>query len=169
MTTVLHHRIEATSAAPLATPGGDVQALGQVALAGPAPTARATPGGLRVLLADDNVDFAESLAILLEAGGHQVVVTHDGVAAMETAAQFGPDVCFLDIGLPRMHGYDLARRLRATPATRSARLVAVSGWGQPEDKRRSREAGFDHHLAKPVEFKQIQRLLDEFTAFRQEG
>ena len=133
----------------------------------PAPQTREDSGKLRILLADDNVDFADSLAILLEAGGHRVSVTHDGMQALETAPAFKPDLCFLDIGLPRLHGYDLARRLRELPATRGAVLVAISGWGQPEDKRRSREAGFDHHLAKPVEFDQIQRLLDEISAARQ--
>ena len=124
-------------------------------------------GRFRILLADDNVDFAESLSILLEAGGHEVVVTHDGMQALETAAAFKPELCFLDIGLPRLHGYDLVRRLRALPATRGACMVAISGWGQPEDKRRSREAGFDHHLAKPVEFERIQELLDQIAANRQ--
>ena len=126
----------------------------------------AQSGGFRILLADDNVDFAESLSILLEAGGHEVAVTHDGLQALETAAAFKPELCFLDIGLPRLHGYDLARRLRALPATRGVYMVAISGWGQPEDKRRSHEAGFDHHLAKPVEFERIQDLLDQFAASR---
>ena len=129
--------------------------------------ARAETTGFRILLADDNVDFAESLSILLEAGGHEVAVTHDGMQALEVAPAFKPDLCFLDIGLPRLHGYDLARRLRELPATRDAYMVAISGWGQPEDKRRSREAGFDHHLAKPVEFERIQELLDQFAASRQ--
>ncbi len=132
----------------------------------PAHEARVATGRLRILLADDNVDFAESLSILLEAGGHEVAVTHDGIQALEAAPGFKPDLCFLDIGLPRLHGYDLARRLRELPATRGAYMVAISGWGQPEDKLRSREAGFDDHLAKPVEFDRIQTLLDEFTARR---
>ena len=136
------------------------------ALPTPATEARVETAGFRILLADDNVDFAESLSILLEASGHEVAVTHDGIQALETAPGFKPDLCFLDIGLPRLHGYDLARRLRELPATRGAYMVAISGWGQPEDKRRSREAGFDDHLAKPVEFDRIQELLDEFAARR---
>ena len=132
----------------------------------PAPQARPHSGTLRILLADDNVDFAASLATLLEACGHEVATTHDGMQALETAAAFQPDLCFLDIGLPRLHGYDLARRLRLLPATRDACLVAISGWGQPEDIRRAREAGFDQHLAKPVEFAQIEKLLDGFSVKR---
>ncbi|MEO8855915.1 MAG: ATP-binding protein [Burkholderiaceae bacterium] len=122
---------------------------------------------LRLLLADDNVDFAASLAMLLQSSGHEVAVAHDGLQALEVAAAFQPDMCLLDIGLPRLHGYDLARRLRELPATRDAVLVAISGWGQPEDKRRSREAGFDHHLSKPVEFDQILKLLADFVATRE--
>ena len=133
----------------------------------PVQDTREQTGKLRILLADDNVDFVSSLAILLEAGGHEVAVTHDGVQALEIAPRFGPDLCFLDIGLPRLHGYDLARRLRALPGTRDAFLVAISGWGQPEDKRRSLEAGFDQHLAKPVDFEQIRDLLNDFHTMRQ--
>jgi CheY-like chemotaxis protein len=128
---------------------------------------RADSGKLRILLADDNVDFAASLAILLESCRHEVAVTHDGMQALEKAPGFRRDLCFLDIGLPRLHGYDLARRLRELPATRNAVLVAASGWGQPEDKRRSREAGFHRHMANPVEFEKIRELLDEFAAARQ--
>lgn len=123
-------------------------------------------GRFRILLADDNVDFAASLSILLEAAGHEVAMAHDGVQALDAARGFRPDLCFLDIGLPRLHGYDLARKLRELAATKHACLVAISGWGQPEDKRRSREAGFDHHLAKPVDFEQIRQLLEQVQASR---
>ena len=115
---------------------------------------------LRILLADDNFDFAQSVALLLEASGYAVEVHHDGEQALAHAPAFCPDLCFLDIGLPGLHGFELARRLRALPATRDAILVAVTGWGQPEDRRRSRDAGFHHHLAKPVEFDQLIDLLD---------
>ncbi len=115
---------------------------------------------LRILLADDDVDFVQSVALLFEASGHVVQVHHDGAQALAHAPAFGPDLCFLDIGLPGLHGLELARRLRALPATRGAILVAVTGWGQPEDRRRSRDAGFHHHLAKPVEFDQLFALLD---------
>ncbi len=117
----------------------------------------------RILLADDNVDFAASLAMLLETMDHTVLVANDGQRALEIAPDFKPDFCFLDIGLPKVHGYDLARRLRAHPVTRNAVMVAVSGWGQEEDKRRSREAGFDHHLIKPVDFSQIEAVLATFS------
>ena len=137
-----------------------------IATANPTPEARADAGPLRILLADDNVDFVTSMATLLEACGHVVGITHDGMEALEKAPGFKPELCFLDIGLPRLHGYDLARRLRALPETRDAVLVAISGWGQPEDRRRSLEAGFHHHLAKPVDFDQIESLLNEFSAAR---
>jgi signal transduction histidine kinase len=113
----------------------------------------------RILLADDNEDFADSLAMLLRAMGHEVRVAHDGLAAAEAAAEFAPEFAFLDIGLPKLNGYELARRLRESPATRKTVLVAVTGWGQENDRRRSREAGFAYHLVKPVEPDAIQRIL----------
>jgi signal transduction histidine kinase/ActR/RegA family two-component response regulator len=114
----------------------------------------------RILLADDNVDFATSLSTLLSAMGHSVKVTHDGAAAAETAAQFKPEFAFLDIGLPKLNGYELARRLRSHPSTSRTMLIAVTGWGQEKDRELAREAGFDHHLVKPVEFRQIKAVLD---------
>lgn len=113
----------------------------------------------RILLADDNVDFATSMGALLSAMGHQVLVTHDGAAALEAAPGFEPDFAFLDIGLPKLNGYELARRLRQRPATADIVLVAVTGWGQDKDRALAREAGFDHHLVKPVAFAQIQAVL----------
>lgn len=132
----------------------------------PAPAPAASTPGLRVLLADDNVDFAASLAMLLEAEGHEVRVTHDGQEALEAAPGFRPQVCFLDIGLPKLHGYELAVRLRALPELDGVHLVAVSGWGQPEDKLRAHQAGFDKHLVKPVEFAQVLDVLDAWRAAR---
>lgn len=115
--------------------------------------------GLRVLVVDDNVDAAESLCTLLGMLGHETAVAFDGPTGLALAQQFRPDVAILDLGLPRLSGYDLARQLRAE--TDAPRLfVAVSGYGQPEDRRRSREAGFDHHLTKPVEIAVIQSVLD---------
>ena len=119
-------------------------------------------GPHRVLLADDNIDFAESLAMILQMTGHEVRLAHDGIEAVAAAEAFAPDFAFLDIGLPRLNGYDLARRLRAMPATRQSVLVAVTGWGQEDDKRRAREAGFDHHMVKPVEPDQILEILATF-------
>ncbi len=133
----------------------------------PSAAAPASPApGLRVLLADDNVDFAASLAVLLEAEGHEVCVTHDGQQALQAAPGFAPQVCFLDIGLPKLHGYELAARLRALPELSGTYLVAVSGWGQPEDKLRARQAGFDKHLVKPVEFTQVLDVLDALRQAR---
>jgi CheY-like chemotaxis protein len=124
-----------------------------------APEAAAKPVSRRVLLADDNIDFATSLGQLLEAHGHQVRVVHDGAQALEAAAQFEPDIAFLDIGMPKIHGYELARRLRAQPRTARCVLVAVTGWGQEDDRRRAREAGFDRHLVKPVDPGQIEAIV----------
>jgi signal transduction histidine kinase len=114
----------------------------------------------RILIADDNVDFAASMCHLLETRGHQVRVAHDGAEALEAALHFEPEVAFLDIGMPKIHGYEVARRLRAQPQTASCLLVAVTGWGQEDDRRRAREAGFDRHLVKPVELGQMEAIIE---------
>jgi PAS domain S-box-containing protein len=113
---------------------------------------------LRILLADDNEDAAELLREILELDGHQVAVAGNGVEALETAALILPDIAFLDIGMPGLNGYEVARRLRAMPSLAATRLVAVTGWGTQEDRARSEAAGFDGHLTKPVE-------LDALKAF----
>ncbi|MGH7818834.1 MAG: response regulator [Candidatus Binatia bacterium] len=113
----------------------------------------------RILVVDDNVDAAESLACLLGLLGHDVRVAHDGPSALAAAAGRSPDVVFLDLGLPGMDGYEVARRLRSEPRFASTVLVALTGYGQDEDRRRSEEAGFDHHLVKPVEPQAIESLL----------
>ncbi|MEO5700886.1 MAG: ATP-binding protein [Casimicrobiaceae bacterium] len=115
--------------------------------------------GHRILVADDNVDFANSFALILRMLGNDVRVTHDGVAAVSAATEFKPEFCFLDIGLPRMNGYDLARALRADPGTRTCTLIAVTGWGQEKDRQRAQQAGFDHHMVKPVDPDAIETLL----------
>ncbi len=117
----------------------------------------AAPVGLRILVADDNADAAELLRDLLAQHGHTVDVVGNGHAALEAAARVKPDVALLDIGMPGLNGHDVARRLRAQPATRATRLVALSGWGTDADRARSADAGFDCHLTKPVE---LQALLD---------
>ncbi|HET7403187.1 MAG TPA: response regulator, partial [Usitatibacter sp.] len=122
--------------------------------------ASAAPVARRILIADDNVDYASSMGLLLQQLGHDVRVVHDGAEALETALQFRPDVAFLDIGMPRIHGYELARRLRAQPVTAGCLLVAVTGWGQEDDRRRAREAGFDRHLVKPVELPQVRAIIE---------
>jgi signal transduction histidine kinase/ActR/RegA family two-component response regulator len=113
----------------------------------------------RILVADDNRDAAESMGMLLRIMGNEVRIVGDGVEAVEEAAAFRPDVVLLDIGMPRMNGYEAARRIRQQHWGKEMLLVAVSGWGQDEDKRRAIEAGFDRHLTKPVEFPHLQALI----------
>jgi CheY-like chemotaxis protein len=118
----------------------------------------------RVLVVDDNLDAADSLALLLRVEGHEVEVCHDGGEALATIAQFQPEVVLLDIGLPGMDGYEVARRLRNHPATESAMLVALTGYGQEEDIRRSRDAGFDHHFVKPADLGALTTLFASVRA-----
>jgi two-component system, sensor histidine kinase len=113
----------------------------------------------RILLADDNVDFVNSIAALLGAMGHSVVVAHNGPDALKAAARFCPEYAFLDIGLPQLSGYDLARGIRRLPGCAGVVLVAVTGWGQEKDRQLAFEAGFDHHMVKPVRFEQIEEIL----------
>jgi signal transduction histidine kinase/DNA-binding response OmpR family regulator len=115
--------------------------------------------GRRVLVVDDNVDGADSLGRLLQLDGHHVRLAHDGPTALAAADEFRPDAIVLDIGLPGMDGFEVARRLRGRVDTPPAMLVAVTGYGRTEDRRRSREAGFDHHLVKPVDLDQLRELL----------
>jgi CheY-like chemotaxis protein/two-component sensor histidine kinase len=113
----------------------------------------------RVLVVDDNADAADSLAMLLRLGGHDVRVAYDGPAALAAAREFGPQVAFLDIGMPGMDGYEVARRLQAEAAARRPVLVALTGWGQAEDRRRTTEAGFDLHLVKPADLADVNAIL----------
>jgi PAS domain S-box-containing protein len=115
--------------------------------------------GKRILLADDNRDAAESLAILLRLEGHQVELAHDGQAALAKFAEQQPDVALLDIGMPMQNGYEVARQIRATPRGGEVMLIAVTGRAQDSDKAQSREAGFDHHLTKPIEPDSLISLL----------
>jgi signal transduction histidine kinase len=121
--------------------------------------AAAGQGGLSILVVDDNVDAAETLAMLLEASGHRVSTAHDPFDALERARAEAPQACLLDIGLPGMDGYELARRLRAQPETRHALLVAITGYGQDSDRRLAMEAGFDRHLVKPIDLDALQGAL----------
>nr|WP_315398540.1 ATP-binding protein [uncultured Duganella sp.] len=132
--------------------------------AAPAATPAARDGSRRILLADDNVDFVNSMGALLESRGHVVAITYDGQGALDLAPAFAPDIAFLDIGLPAINGYDLARALRALPALRATPLVAVTGWGQQKDRELASAAGFDAHLVKPVGFEQIEALLMRASA-----
>ena len=122
------------------------------------PPSAATP--LRILVVDDNHDSADMLAILLKFSGHETHTAHDGIAAVEEADRLDPDVIVLDIGLPRLNGYEAARRIRDRKGQNGRPLlVALTGWGQEEDRDRSREAGFDAHLVKPVDEAALRRLL----------
>src|SRR5262249_44199540 len=112
-----------------------------------------------ILLADDNRDAAESLAIILRMEGHRVELAHDGAEAMRLFAEKKPDVALLDIGMPRTSGYDDAKQIRAQPGGDDVLLIAITGWAQDSDKERSRAAGFDHHLTKPIEPERLIELL----------
>ncbi|MBV8405150.1 MAG: response regulator [Gammaproteobacteria bacterium] len=125
----------------------------------------APPGEVRrrVLIADDNADTLETLGTVLELSGHQVFRAANGQLALEAAARHLPDVALLDVGMPQLDGYEVARRIRAAPWGKDVTLVAVTGWGQEADRRRSREAGFDLHLVKPLDAERLQRLLTQGT------
>ncbi|VXB15673.1 ATP-binding protein [Massilia sp. 9I] len=124
-----------------------------------APRAAAPGRALRVLVVDDNVDAAEMLATLLEIGGHEVRMAHDGAGAIDAARALLPEVVFLDIGLPDTTGYEAAVALRRIDGLQGTMLVALTGWGTEQDRQRAREAGMDHHLTKPAEFDAVDRLL----------
>jgi CheY-like chemotaxis protein len=107
-------------------------------------------GGARILLVEDNEDAAESLKILLELVGHRVCVVHDGAAGVEAARASAPDVMLVDIGLPGMDGYEVAKLVRAENGLEHVLMVALTGYGRDEDRQQALAAGFDHHLVKPV-------------------
>jgi PAS domain S-box-containing protein len=113
----------------------------------------------RILVVDDNQDSALTLAMMLKIQGHELCTAHDGLEAVEAAATFRPEVVLLDIGLPRLNGYDACRRIREDPKNEGMVLIALTGWGQEEDKRRSKEAGFNFHMVKPVDPVALEKLL----------
>jgi PAS domain S-box-containing protein len=125
----------------------------------PAPASASAHRPLRVLVVDDSEDTAETMGTLLEMAGHTIQVAHSGPAALEAAAAFRPDVILLDIGLPGLDGYQVAQRLREDPVLKDVILIAASGYGQAEDLRRSKEAGIDRHLVKPVDPRELQEIL----------
>ena len=125
----------------------------------PASSELKTAPARRILVVDDNEDSAESLTILLSLAGHETHTAYDGLEAIEAAETFKPDVILLDIGLPKLNGYEVARKIREQPWGQAMVLVALTGWGQEEDRRRSREAGFNHHLTKPVDPLALTNLL----------
>jgi PAS domain S-box-containing protein len=124
-----------------------------------AAAARSVATGLRVLIVDDNLDGAESLALLLQLGGYDTHLAHDGFDAVEAAERLRPHAVLLDIGLPGLNGYEVCRRIRQRPWGNEVLVVAVTGWGQDMDRHRSREAGFDTHIVKPVDHDSLMRLL----------
>jgi two-component system CheB/CheR fusion protein len=124
----------------------------------PAP-AKLAPTHCRILVVDDNIDAATTLGMLLRLDGHEIRLAHDGLAALELAEQFVPEVVLLDIGLPKLDGYEVAKRLREQPGCEDALVIAISGYGQEEDRHRAHEAGFDRHLTKPVDFAVLRSVL----------
>jgi CheY-like chemotaxis protein len=121
-------------------------------------------GKLRILVVDDNEDSAESLALLLKISGHEVEMANDGMAAVEMATSFAPEVILLDIGLPKLNGYEAARAIRERPNGGSINLIALTGWGQEEDRQRSKDAGFDGHMVKPVDHVELMKRLEDLAS-----
>jgi signal transduction histidine kinase/ActR/RegA family two-component response regulator len=140
---------------PVAARPGNARSMALLEERSPAPAM----GHRRILVADDNYDSATSLSILLNDAGYDVRTAGDGVQALETAAQFRPDIALLDIGMPKLNGYEVARQLRNQPWGRHVLLIAVTGWGGVEHRQQTAQAGFDHHLAKPVDPAALTRLL----------
>jgi CheY-like chemotaxis protein len=123
----------------------------------PLPASASRP--TRVLVVEDNLDAAVTLVDLLTLWGYEVSAVHDGLAAVEVAPRHRPDVVLLDIGLPGIDGYEVARRLRGRPELGGLLIVAITGYGQESDRQRARDAGCDHHLVKPVDLAILRRLL----------
>ena len=117
----------------------------------------------RILVADDFPQSAETLARLLEKDGNEVQIAQDGVAAVEAAGEFLPDIILMDLAMPRLDGYQAAQRIRQQPWGKPMILIALTGWGQQQDRRRTQEAGFDAHLTKPVNYDAIVDLLTSLT------
>jgi signal transduction histidine kinase/CheY-like chemotaxis protein len=128
-------------------------------LEGPGPVSAVGRGRRRILVADDNNDSATSLSILLNDAGYDIRTAGDGVQALETAAEFRPDIALLDIGMPKLNGYEVARQIRNQPWGRHVLLIALTGWGGAEHRQKTAQAGFDHHLTKPVDPAALTRLL----------
>ncbi|MGE3808240.1 MAG: ATP-binding protein [Gemmataceae bacterium] len=146
------HGSEFTVRLPLAAPPEAAAAVAAVEAVTPL-------AAQRILVVDDNVDAAQSLTMLLRMYGHEVRTVHDGESALAEAERFRPRVVFLDLGLPLLNGYEVARRLREADWSRDLLLVAVTGWGQDDDREKSRAAGIDHHFVKPVDLRDLDKLL----------
>jgi CheY-like chemotaxis protein/two-component sensor histidine kinase len=128
-----------------------------------------SPVSCRILVVDDNQDSVDSIAILLRAMGNEVHTAQDGLEAVAAAAEFQPEVVLLDLGLPKLNGFDAARSIREQPGGPERVLIALTGWGQEKDCRRSKEAGFDHHLTKPIDFDVLRELLGGSKISHAEG
>ena len=137
---------------PLASARTGMAVAGPIAALPVAPTRR-------VLVVDDNSETADSLVVLLRLLGHDTEIAYDGLAAVEAAERFGPDVILLDIGLPKLNGYEVCQRIRREPWGERIVIVAVSGWGQEADRKKSRDAGFDYHMVKPLDYTLLLRVL----------
>ena len=131
-----------------------------------APALKPPKRGFRILVVDDNHDSALSLAMMLSIMGHETRTAHDGESAVATAESFLPEVVLLDIGLPKLNGYEVAQRIRERPWGASMFLIAVTGWGQDEDRQRSSEVGLNVHMVKPVEPAALERLFAELRRER---
>jgi CheY-like chemotaxis protein len=124
------------------------------------------PAALKLMVVDDNIDAADMLAMYLETSGHEVLVEHGSRTALARARRERPDVFLLDIGLPDMDGNELARQLRSVPELASACLIAVTGYGQEQDREMTAAAGFDHHFVKPVDMSTLTTLLAEISVLK---
>jgi CheY-like chemotaxis protein len=133
----------------------------------PAQMQASQPQSRGVVVADDNRDGAEIMALLLNLSGYEVYIAHSGTEALALAAQHRPSIAILDIGMPGMNGYEVATRIRDEPWGAGIQLIAVTGWGQDEDKRKALDAGFDHHLTKPIDPDELQRLMTPAPAVSQ--
>jgi CheY-like chemotaxis protein len=136
----------------------DASAVGSSTL--PTSGKRSDAAKRRILVADDNRDSASSLAVFLELMGYEVRAVNDGLEAIDTASLFRPAVMLLDLGMPRLDGYEVCRTVRGQPWGDEVVIIAMTGWGQDEDRRRSRDAGFNHHLVKPVQPAALGKLLE---------
>jgi signal transduction histidine kinase len=148
---------------PLASAATATGAPGAPA-ATPPPAEAGAPATLRILIADDNQDAAETLAALLDFMGHEARCVHDGLAAVQAAVDYRPNLVLLDIGMPQLNGYEACRRIREAAQGAAMVMVAVTGWGQPEDRRKSADAGFDHHMVKPVDLAALETLVQQVAA-----
>jgi CheY-like chemotaxis protein len=128
------------------------------------PVTGAVPRRFKILVVDDNHDSALSMAMMLQIMGHDTRTAHDGESALSTAETFLPEVVLLDIGLPKLNGYEVAQRIREQDWGQSMFLIAVTGWGQDEDRQRSREVGLNLHMVKPVEPAALEKLLATLAA-----